>query len=171
MSAANDVKLLCEAIVHFDAKGMKKFKYTHKNLYEMWTTPLINAIKENNPNFFSEEHEKKIGDAIVDSLKKVEISTKEVSEGKVEVTVKGLDIEDVFADNVNWQLDVNPGVNKEEFVDSVARNIEKNFAALQAAKTEVFFADCVYYDKEKFWGPRDMKIFLPQIFKSATGEE
>lgn len=170
MSAKNDVKLLCEAVLHFDAKGMKKFKYLRKDLYNMWTTSLIQEIKENMPDSFSDEQASKIGNAMISALKKVEVSTNEIAKDKVEITIKGLDVGSIVGNN-NLQLDVNPGVKKEEFIDSVIRTVEKNFDALQVGEPKVFVVDCGYYEKEKFWAPIKMDEFLQKIYKSATIEK
>lgn len=170
MSAKNDVKLLCEAILHFDAKGMKKFKYARKDLYNMWTNYFIQAMKESMPDGFSDDHAKKIGDAMISALKKVEISTNEIAKDKVEITIKGLNVGSIVNNN-DLQLDVNPGVKKEEFIDSVIRTVEKNFDALQAGEKKVFVVDCGYYEEEKFWAPLNMDNFLQKIYKGATGEK
>ena len=170
MSLKDDVQLLCEAVLHFDANGMKKFKYSRKDLFTIWTTSFIQAIKENMPSDFSDEHANKIGNAMISALKKVEVSTKEIAGDKVEISIKGLNVGGIV-NNDFWQLDVEPGAKKEEFIDAVVKNIEKNVAALQVGETKVFVIDCGYYEKEKFWAPIKMDEFLQQIYKCAAVEK
>lgn len=168
MSAANDIKLLCEAILHFDDNGLKKFNFSRADLYKMWTNSFVEAIKANMKSAFSKNHASKIGDAIISALKKVAIETKDLSEGKVEVTVTGLKVGSIFVDK-NWQLDVSPDAAKEEIVDSVIRALEQKFNALQPANTTVFVVDCGYSEEGKMWQPLSMDNFMPQLFAGALG--
>ena len=168
MSAANDIKLMCEAILHFDDEGMKKFNFSRKDLYAMWTKSFVEAIKANVKSAFAEKHAKKIGDAIISALKKVSIDTQDLSDKKVEVTIKGLEVASIFADK-NWQLDVKPDAKPDEIVDSIVKTVEKKFDALQPARTTVFVIDCDYTEENKLWQPLNMDSFMPQLFAGAIG--
>ena len=168
MSAASDMKLLCEAILHFDGAGMRKFNYSSKDLYNMWTKSFVDGIRQNMQSAFSDKHAQKIGDAIISALKKVEVETRELSEGKVEITAKGLKVGNIFAEK-NWQLDVSTDASQNEIVDSVVRAVEKNFDALQPVNTTVFVVDCGYSEEGKFWAPVSMDNFMPQLFAGALG--
>ena len=174
MSAASDIKLLCEAILHFDKDGMRKFNLASADLYKMWTNSFIQGIKQNMPlyiqNAFSEEHAAKIGDAIISALKKVSVDTKNLSEEKVEVTVTGLNVGSIFAEE-NWQPDVNSDAGKDEIVNSLVRAVEKNFDALQPVNTTVFVVDCGYSEEGKFWAPLSMDNFMPQLFAGTLGNK
>lgn len=168
MSAANDIKLLCETILHFDEEGLKKFNFSSEDLYAMWTKSFIAAIKANVKNSLTEKHAKKIGDAIIAALKKVSVVTKDSSEGKVEVTITGLEVGNIFADK-NWQLDLKPDASKDEIVNSLVSTVEKNFEELQPARTTVFVIDCGYSEEEKIWQPLNMDNFMPQLFAGTLG--
>ena len=168
MSAASDMKLFCEAILHFDGDGLKKFNFSRADLYKMWTKSFVEAREANVKSAFTKNHASKIGDAIISALKKVAIDTKDLSEGKVEVTITGLNVGSIFADT-NWQLDVNPDAGKEEIVDSVIRAVEKKFDALQPVKTTVFVIDCGYSEGSKNWQPLNMDDFMPKLFAGALG--
>lgn len=168
MSAANDIKLLCETILHFDEEGLKKFNYSHEDLYTMWTKSFIAAIKANMKNIFTDAHAKKIGDAIISALKKVSVSTADSSEGKVEVTITGLNVGSIFSET-NWQLDVKPDSGAEEIANSIIKTVEQKFAALQPAKTTVFVIDCAHSAENNLWQPTNMDNFMPQLFAGAIG--
>lgn len=168
MSAANDIKLFCEAILHFDEDGLKKFNFSREDLYKMWTNSFVEAIKANVKSAFSKNHANKIGDAIISALKKVSIDTKDLSEGKVEITITGLNAGSIFVDK-NWQLDVKPDASKEEVVDSIIRALEQKFNALQPVNTTVFAIDCGYFEEGKMWQPLSMDNFMPQLFAGALG--
>ena len=168
MSAANDIKLLCETILHFDEQGLKKFNFSPKDLYAMWTKSFIAVIKANVKSAFTEKHAKKIGDAIISALKKVSVATKDLSDEKVEITITGLEVANIFADK-NWQPDVKSDASKDEIVDSLIKAVEKKFDELQPVRTTVFVIDCGYSEEEKIWGPLNMDNFMPQLFAGTLG--
>ena len=170
MSAGNDIKLLCETILHFDEEGLKKFNFSREDLYTMWTKSFIEAIEVNMKSAFSEKHAKKIGDAIISALKKVSIDTKDLAEEKVEVTVTGLSVGSIFVDQ-NWQLDVKPDAKPEEIVSSVVRTVEKKFETLQPVQTTVFVIDCNYSKDGKIWMPISMDNFMSQLFAGTLGKK
>ena len=168
MSVASDIKLFCETILHFNEEGLKKFNYSRADLYTMWTKSFVQAIKANVKNDFTEKHAKRIGDAIISALKKVSVDTQSLSESKVEITVKGLNIGSIFAEN-DWQPDVNPDASKEEIINALVAAVEKKFAELQLVNTTVFVIDCAYSEEGKFWMPLNMDNFMPQLFAGAIG--
>ena len=170
MSAANDIRLMCEAVLHFDEEGLKRFDYVREELYDLWTNAFVDTMKTTLQGIFSEKYSGKIGDIIISTLKKVTVETEEVDTGKVQVSVKGVNIQEAFGDK-NWQLDVDAGVTKDELAEAMLRIIAKKFDALQPVRTTVFVVDCAYYKEGDLWGPRDMPKFLSQLFVAANGEQ
>lgn len=166
MSMATDVKLLCETVLHFNEEGLQKLGYTRDDLYQMWTGSLVESFKTGGQNILSDEQVARIGKAVIDALQKVEVATTELAEGKVKVTVKGIDLASVFGDK-NLQLDVPSTASRQEITDSITRILENRFKDLKPVQTMMFVAKCKYVEDEGMWLPTDMKNFVETLSASA----
>lgn len=169
MSAEQDIKLLCETILHFDKKGLKAFNISREDLYKKWTGEFIDAMKKSANNIFTGKQSKQMADALINALKKVSIDTQATDdESKVQVTVNGLDFEKDFS-NKNTRLDVDFGATQEEIAASVARAVAKKFNSMKVAKTMVFVVDCEHHEEGDVWMPINMQAFFDTLSASAMG--
>ena len=170
MSAEQDIKFLCEAILHLDEEGLKKFNISRDDLYNKWTSNFVGAMRKSTKNMFSQDHALQMADAMINSMKKIAIDTRATDdESKVQVIVNGLDFTKLFADTMN--LDVDSKATPKEIVGALTKVIVKRLADIKLSKTMVFVAECEYNEDAKFWMPKNMPAFFDTLTASALGNQ
>ena len=169
MSAEQNIKLLCETVVHFNEEGLNKFQYSREDLYQQWTGNFITAMKQSANNMFSDKQSGQMANALINALKRVAIDTRATDEeSKVQVIVNGLDMEKDFSDK-NIKLDVEFGSTQEEIVAAITKAMVKKFNNLKLSKTTVFVVDCEYNEEADFWMPKNMQAFFDTLSASVMG--
>ena len=169
MSAVNDIQLLCETVLHFNADGLRKFNFSRNDLFQQWTSSFVETMNESTNNMFSKEQSFQIANALMNSLQKVKVTVDaSYSESKVEITVNGMDFEKEFAPE-SLHFNIMPGAEPKEIAVAVVKAIVDKFDEMKPSKSTVFSIDCEFDKKSNFWMPKDLQEFFKNLSVNAMG--
>ena len=169
MSAANDIKLLSEAILHFDEEGMQKFNISREDLFNQWTGSFIANIGDIVNAVFNKNQILQISNALINSLYKIKVSVQpSYEESKVEVTVNGLEFSKEFSSK-NFSVDLDKDAKKDEVVAALITVLQNKFENMQASKTTVFQVECELDESADTWVPKNFQSFLNVLSAAAVG--
>ena len=169
MSAVNDIKLLSEAILHFDEEGLNKFNISREELVGQWTGSFMQMIGDITNKMFNKNQMLQISNALLNSLYKVQISVQpSYEEAKVEVTVGGLDFSKEFSQK-ELPINVDKNAKPEEVVAALVVAIQKKFDNMKVSNKSTFLVECELDSQVNVWVPKNFQSFLNILSSAAIG--
>ncbi len=171
------IKNFCNAILKHDKESLSKFG-TNADA-DGFRNKMINGLAQSFQstvgNGITNDQSRRIAEAVVDSLRKSNVSTKLISEDKdsavVEVTVSCLDIGGAIDRTVN-EVDrtMSPFAGNAEIIEAFTQTLVREVGNLQSSGSRSFTVNCIWDRDKKVWKPEDESSFNTQLGTSIMGQ-
>lgn len=170
------IKNFCNAILKHDKDSVSKFadNADADGLRNKMITGLAQSFQATVGNGVTNDQARRIAEAVVDSLRKSNVSTKLISEDKdsavVEVTVSCLDIGGAIDRTVN-EVDrtMSPFAGNAEIIEAFTQTLVREVGNLQSSGSRSFTADCIWDRDKKVWKPENESSFNAQLGNAIVG--
>jgi len=162
ISPAESVKIICNGLLHFDKKSLKKIGFNPVEYEKDVTGNMANILVQSGGINFSESQITKIRRAILNIFKRSNFEVETVSENENNATVKvSLSVFKKFSQvDALKNLPSNVAeLSESEKIDAVANILVNALNEMKIHACFEFFADCVYEENLKMWLPADGQKF------------
>lgn len=168
-----DVVNICKAILQKDKDSASKLNLDSEKLYDNLLNSLIERLHD---DMLSKEQAKRMGEAFINSLKKVNISAKTISKdgdnAEVELTITPIDLKTALDNDAlmkEMENRMSPYPSEKELAELITQIMVEKINNASPAGDKKMKVSCTYDKKEKLWMPNNMDQFSEQLAVTALG--
>ncbi len=163
-SPAADIKTFTEAVLHEDEAALKRINMSKETLHQQISSAFKKSFAEaTNGVDFTDEQLNRICETFINTLKKSNITTQDVSEndGKATVAVTLGVFEELNEEKLTSYLpaDFAAQSSMDEAMNLIVQAIVDAVNDLQVTGESTFNVECEYNDEGKMWVPVDAESF------------
>ena len=169
------ISSIANAILQQDGKLLKKFNISGDDMHKEMVKATADAYRVNSGFIFSQEQSMRVGEAYINLLKKVNVSTKTISvdgnKANVEITVGTINIDSINLENLTLKLAgrISEYSSEKEILDECTNVIIEEINGLPVTGQSNFKTTCTYNKDVKMWVPDDIEKFGMDLESTIIG--
>ena len=171
----DNISSIANAILQQDGKLLKKFNISGDDLHREMVETVANEYRMNSGYVFSMEQSRRVGEAYINLLKKVNVATKTISvdggKATVEVTVGTINMDSIDLETIILKLAnrISEDSSEKVILDECTKVIIEEINGLSITGEGKFKTTCTYDKKVKMWVPDDMEKFGSDLESTIMG--
>lgn len=166
---------IANAILQQDGQLLKKFNISGDDMHREMVKATADAYRVNSGFIFSQEQSMRVGEAYVNLLKKVNVSTNTVSvdggKATVEITVGTINLDSINLETITLKLAgrISEYSSEKEILDECTNVMIEEISRLPVTGQSKFKTTCTYNKDVKMWVPDDIEKFGTDLESNIMG--